>query len=339
MKITMNHIARQTGVSRTTVSLVLKGEAGRYRITPATAARVTAAARRLGFQPNYIARALSQGATRVVGVVVPNMSDVFLGDILKGIEQVLHDAGYMMILCTSRYDRETERKNTDLLVAHGVDGILMTFNAPFKGASYDYSHLKQLVAKQPNTVFIDRRLPSLRAPSVVLDDILAARTATARLLQDRRSPGFISLDLDVSSIGDRLRGFYQACRAARIRPQERHLVFLGPDQQDEGSVRGILADRFTGAAPDCLLVSTGRLAFRVKNALESLGYRTGSDIALAKFGADPDHNRSGMLCVDQRHADMGREAALLLLKMIAGGRRLKSADRHVVLKPVIIDGK
>ena len=116
-------IAVLAGVSKSTVSRALNDSP---RIGSPTKKRVRAAARRLGYEPNYIARSLTQKRTNAVGVILEDILNPFFTEVAKGIETVLRKNGYTMLLTSSGYRAEEELGLARTLLRNKVDGVLIT---------------------------------------------------------------------------------------------------------------------------------------------------------------------------------------------------------------------
>ena len=99
--VTIRDIARQTGVSVNTVSRALTGK---YDISAKTKARVLAAAKRLGYTPNLMARSLVQGRTRTLGLLVTDCTHPFYATLIREVEKVAAKSGYALLLATSNED-------------------------------------------------------------------------------------------------------------------------------------------------------------------------------------------------------------------------------------------
>lgn len=317
-KPTMQNIADDLGMSRTTVSLVLTGKADRYRISRHTQERVLARVRELDFRPNYFARALNQNRSGVVGVVFPNLFEHFMTEVVKGIEDELSSRDYTMMLCTSRFDVAQERRIIRDLAHRSVDGYIVACYAPFRDEPYDDAHLRELVAGPRPVVFVDRYLPYLAAHRVVQDDLESAAAATRALMDAGCSRLLcVSFDIDITSISARLQGFRRAVATAADSSVSGHILRISSHSRSPEELE--LAIRQYASqihAPDGVVVTTNGLAYRTREVLESMGYRIGTDVLLAKFGSDPPYHTSGMICLEQPHVEMGRTAARTLLSLL-----------------------
>jgi len=120
--VTMQEVADRAGVTKMTVSNVVSG---RTRVRPETEARVRAAIAELGYTPNLLARSLATGSTMTIGLFVPIVSSWFYSDIVEEVEDVLEEAGYHLLLCTTRLDGERARRHLAGLTSRSVDGLLI----------------------------------------------------------------------------------------------------------------------------------------------------------------------------------------------------------------------
>ncbi|MFD5463848.1 LacI family DNA-binding transcriptional regulator [Kitasatospora sp. NPDC127059] len=120
--VTMQDVAERAGVTKQTVSNVITG---RVAVRPTTAARVRAAIEELGYTPNLVARSLATGSTRTIGLFVPTVAGAFYGEMVEEVEDVLEEAGYHLLLCTTRLDGERARRHLAGLTSRSVDALLI----------------------------------------------------------------------------------------------------------------------------------------------------------------------------------------------------------------------
>lgn len=317
MNVTMQSLARELGLSRTTVSLILKGEGDRYRISRDTQQRVLRKVQQTHYRPNYFAKALNHRQTAVVGIVFPNVFESFMGEMVKGIEEVLYPADYTMTLSTSRFDRRVEQRILEQFSYRGIDGLLLMFNAPFVGTRYSYGHLQKLMQAKLPVVFIDRYLDTIEAPSVVQDDFGGARDATRALVAAGcRRIASLTLNIDVSTIHHRIEGYHAALEEAGLKPARR-IRLRTRDPKSSDLREAIDAMVRSKARPDGLFVTTNGIAYKAVHLLREHGLQLNHDIRVAKFGSDPEFHPTGMYCVTQPHVEMGRRAASALLHRIS----------------------
>ena len=146
-RITMKSIAADLGVSRSTVSFVLGGEAEKHRINPETAQRIVKYAEEIGFRPNYFAQALNRGKTGSIGLIFPDVHEIYMSEMLRGIDEVFAQHDATMMLSSSRMCRRLEMRNVDSLLYRGVDGLIIVPCADFNSKPTEIASLAKVIAK------------------------------------------------------------------------------------------------------------------------------------------------------------------------------------------------
>jgi LacI family transcriptional regulator len=122
-RVTLKTIALQVGVSPVTVSKALND---RYDISREMKQRILAVANELGYTPNHLAKSLRVGCTETIGVIVSDISNPFFGSVISGIEKVLRDEEYHVLLCDANEDPQLEERALRVLLSRRVDGIIIT---------------------------------------------------------------------------------------------------------------------------------------------------------------------------------------------------------------------
>jgi LacI family transcriptional regulator len=342
-KPTMKSIARELGVSRSTVSFVLSGGAEEHRIHPDTARKIIERARELNFKPDYFARALNTRKTGAIGVVFPDVHESYMSEMVRGIDEVFacHDA--LMMLCSSRFDRALEMRNIESLCYRGIDGLIIVPCSDFCNRPADLPPLnKVLTGKSIPVVCADRIPMGWKGDAVVQDDSLASFQAVEHLL-DRGATkvACISFDLDASSIKDRIAGYQSAMASRGLAVDPRWLVLL--ERVDANSsdlsdaLRGLMslpeAER-----PDSWFVTTTGLSYRARDLLLDLRPGVAEPPAIARFGTDPPHFSSTMIGLAQPHQAIGRRAAQLLFSRMTNPRSPQVREVIPVMRCFKVDG-
>src|SRR6478736_9258466 len=145
---TMKRVARELGVSVTTISKVLNNHGD---ISEATRNRVLAKVEELGYQRNAVARSLSLRRTHTLGIVIPDLMHSFFVEIIAGIEPVASGRGYGLLLCSSSEDPAKERSELEMLRGRQVDGVVVAS----ANASGNTDMLLQLTRQKTSLVMID----------------------------------------------------------------------------------------------------------------------------------------------------------------------------------------
>jgi LacI family transcriptional regulator len=323
-RVTLRSLSQELGVSPATVSVVLRGEGNRMRISAKTQDRIHRLAAERHYRPSSVAQALRSQRTRTVGVVFPDVQETFMNRVLKGIETELHPADYRLMISTSYFNGETEAKNVRNLLDHEVDGLLIVPYAPFRGEAHVFDHLAEIVERDVPAVAIDRYVPGVLDAAVVADDFTAARRGVEALIAGGcGSVGYVGFDLEITSLAERYRGYQTALETAEL---DGETILLTERNPAAGDLHSRLARQSAdGAMPDGFLVSSNGLSYRMWRILDALGEKR---TKLAKFGEDPHWAETGMIQIRQPHEELGQRAARRICTMIADG--ITTGEREVL---------
>ncbi len=324
MTVTVRDVARAAGVSQATAARVL----GDYGYASAgVRTRVHESARRLGYTPNGVARALVSRATHTVGLVVGDIDNPFFAAAARGLSDMLDAAGYTVLLANADEDSERERRAIDALRRRRVDGLVVV---PAPGAG-----LNGIVESGLPLVQLDRAVRGLAADAVMVDNGAGAANAVAHLIDlGHRRVGMVSDSPQISSSAERLAGYRRALRLAGIAVDD-HLVSIGGSTQAEAhrAARALLsrADR-----PTAVFTANNFMTHGVLLAARELRLRIPDDLALVGFD-DLDWTtivEPPLTVVSQPVGELGRVAGERLLARIEGDasppRRLRLRTRLIV---------
>lgn len=317
-RATMADVAREAGVSRQLVSLVVR-DVG--YVSEQKRAQVLEAADRLGYRRNALAAGLAAHSTRVIGMPVYDLHNQVYAQLGDGVTEILSAHGYQLLLTTGVHDLAALRRNVDALVGLRPDGMILA----------THGHSEQLAAHVADvpTVTIGEPLDLEGSDSVQGDDVAGAALATEHLL---------SLGVrDIVFIGGpdgrqgkaRREGYEQTMRAASARPRS-----VPGDATLEGGRDAFAALLVNGAPPKAVICYNDPTALGVMESARDHGLTVPEDVAVVGYDGSPPAGYSGvdLTTVDQRAAELGAMAARLLLERIEGGR---TEARHEVITPTL----
>lgn len=214
----MRDIAALAGVSVATVSRVVNDKP----VDPLLRARVKQAIVKLGYRPNHTARSLRRGQDNMIGVVVDDLANPFIGSVLTAIEQVARERGVFMLAVSAGpgLDAAVVRALVDRQIA----GLVLIPSDP------DQSYLRSVSASIP-VVLVDRLYrgaAELKVDAVTVDNVAGGRMAAEELLrQGHRDVVFIGCERGLPTVGDRYRGFVAALADAGVSLPQDRTIWVG----------------------------------------------------------------------------------------------------------------
>jgi len=299
---TLADVAREAGTSPSTASRALSGHG---YVSPAARNRLLEVAERLGYVPNASARTLKQQRSRVVGVVVSELENLFYAGLAAGIEQTLRAARYQIVVVSDNSDSEQEIAGIRTFVAMRSAGVIMT---PVGAEAAEL-----LTRHAIPVVEVDRRLARVPCDAVVIDNERGGRDATAHLLAaGHRRVALLVADTDWTTDAGRLRGYVQAHEAAAVPVDERLIVRVRFHAPDAEARVGALLETERPTAVFAANNALGELAWRLARRR---GLALPRDLSLVVFDDVPwmEMVEPAITCVAQPTVEMGRRAAALLL--------------------------
>lgn len=307
--VTIMDVAHASGVSEATVSRVLSG----YEfVKDSTRNRVMEAVEHLGYVVNLPARSLAGGRSQVIGVLVPNLDNSYVGTIMSGIDQELERANCDLMLYTSHRHRDKESFYVKAIANGLTEGILLL--APL----FQTTYLDALREQDFPYVVIDQADATVHSSVVEATNWQGAYEATRYLIQlGHRRIAFITGALAVRSAVDRLRG-YKAALADSTIPVTDELIIEGDFQQQTGYEHVKRFLQTVDSPPTAIFASNDLSAFGAMDAARECGLRIPDDLSIIGFDDIPQASivYPKLTTVRQPLEEMGRVAVQLLLKRI-----------------------
>jgi LacI family transcriptional regulator len=164
--VTIKDVARESGFSSSTVSIVLNNAPLARYIPAATKAKIMTAAKRLGYRPNPFSRSLRSNRSHTIGVMVFDMADPYCMMVLRGIENALHQSAYLPLLADVQNDRALFERDLEMLLDRRVEGLIVLANWMFM----DIALLADLEKSSIPTVIIGGDVAAESISSVMVDN-------------------------------------------------------------------------------------------------------------------------------------------------------------------------
>ena len=327
-KITIRDIARELGVSASTVSRALKDSS---EISEETRKKVKAFAELYHYKPNMMALKLRNKKTMVLGVIIPEIVHHFFSRIISGIEKVANDKGYNVMICLSNESYEKEKLNVKMLADGSVDGLLVSISREtLKIGNFD--HFKELEDYNIPLVFFDRVTEEIECDKVIIDDMSGAYKATQHLIEIGCKRIAIITTPDHVNVGFLRKAGYEKALQDHGMNIDRDLVIKVNELLDVNMQIEELLNK-PEKLPDGILAVNEIYAARAMKLAKGKGLNIPNDVAIIGFtdGLISEFSSPSLSTVAQHGFTMGELAAELILNRIKSGELEESRFEKKVI--------
>lgn len=331
-KLSINDIASELGVAKSTVSFILNGKAKEKRISDELTERVLKFVKEKGYQPNQLAKSLSTGKTKMICLMVEKISDYFFSHIAFHLEALAYKNGYKIIYCSTENNPEKTRQLISLLRARYVDGYIITPPAGIE------SEIKALINDNLPVVLFDRYLPEVPTDYVGLDNYKGTYDAIDFLVNTgAKKIALVTLVSSQTQMTERQSGYLAALKKHNLKPTLLKVPF---ENDTETTVKQCIQFINDNQGIDAIVFATNYLALSGIKALNELGLRVPEDISVIAFD---DHDvfkiyNPSISAIAQPLDEMAKQLFKTLLDKLENKVRLKDLSKVIIQPELILRG-
>jgi DNA-binding LacI/PurR family transcriptional regulator len=309
--VTIIDVAKQSGTSPSTVSRVINRSG---YVSESTLKKVGDAIDALDYRPNWAARGLKGGPTKLIGLIIPDISNVFYTALAQGVGAVLNQSGYEMILCVNDENQEKDLGFLRILEEKRVDGILYTH--PAEGSNSET--LRDMVARGMPVVEVNRQRENDLLDVVLADNLRGAQQGTDYLLElGHRRIGVIIGSTITTTGSERTLGYKTSMAKANL-PVDQDLLKIGSFTSEWGEQATTELLNLPDP-PTAIFATSNRIALGALKAVNRSNLRIPDDLSFIAFD-DPEWLvawNPPITVVDVATSEMAKLAVKLLVGRIA----------------------
>jgi len=322
VNITIYDVAREANVSMATVSRVVNGNPN---VKPVTRKKVSEVIERLGYRPNAVARGLASKKTTTVGVIIPDISNIFFAELARGIEDIATMYKYNIILSNSDQNKDKELHLLNTMLGKQVDGLV------FMSGHITAEHVEEFEKSPVPIVLAGSIENSKKIPSVNIDYEQAAFDAVNEFIgKGHKNIAYVIGPLhEPENSEKKLIGYQRALQEADI-PYNEELIVEGDYTYDSG-IEAFEKLLEAVEKPTAILVGSDEMALGVVHGAEDKGYRIPEDFEVITS----DNTRLALMVrpqlttIVQPLYDIGAVAMRLLTKLM----NKEKVDQQTVVLP------
>lgn len=314
-RTSIKDIAERAGVAPSTVSCVINGKAKERRISDKVAQLILALAKEADYRPNPTAVSLRTGKSKIIGLIVEDISNVFFATLAKTIEDKAYSLGYRILYCSTENDDDKGNGLIKMLLHQQVDGFLIT---PSKGMQ---KQVEELQRNHKPVVLMDRFFPDIKVPHVLVHNYGGVKTGIEHLIGKGYSKiAFITVDLDQIQMQHREQGYRETLKHHKLTYANKLLLKLPFNQSRQDSVKRIAAFLKKNTEVDAIFFATNYLGVYGLESLSNLGLSIPEQVAVICFD---DHDifrifKPAITVIEQPIEEIAKTSIDLLINRIEG---------------------
>lgn len=328
--VTIKDIARRLNLHHSTVSRALRNHPN---VSPETRELVLSLAEELDYHPNTIALNFKYRKSNTIGVILPDVKDVFFAYVLSGIEDVAHKSGYYVMITQSNESYEREVLNVRALISNQVCGVLVCISQK----TITGEHFEVFKRREIPLVFFGRVCDDIEANKIVVDDFEGAFKATEYLIKTgHKRIGHLTGPQNLLISQHRLSGYKAALEKYNIPFDEEMVVSCSLDRNS--GANGFQKLWFSATKPDAIFAVNDLVAIGAYMKIKEMGLKIPDEISLIGFGDNPDSViiDPPLTTIGQEPYEMGKTAANILVSQIENPNIVLNPTTEILPTKLII---
>ena len=327
-KSTIYDVAKIAGVSPSTISRVMNTP---EIVAEDTRQKVMNAVKELAYIPNMMAASMPRRRTNSIGLIIPDITNIFFANLVRGVQDVCENYGYSVLVVNSDDSQEKEGRYLKLLYSRRVDGVILTV-AGYREKDFPEEELSLL--KKMNIVLIDREINGMTTPIVKVNNFGGAYSAVKYLLtMGHKKIMYLAGIEGTKTNQEREKGYLSALKEARISWKKELTADFRLDTAYQKIIVYWPKLQNSGDLPTAIFAANDLMAIGALKALAQLKVRVPEDISIIGFDDIPfsDCTYPPLTTIAQPTYLMGQKAVETLLKVIDKKKIKKSIELETEL--------
>ena len=331
MSITIKDVARDAEVCIATVSRAYNSP---QQVSEEKRERIFRAAEKLNYQPNALARGLITRSTKTIGIVIPDINNIFYPCVAQGIEDYCSETGYLSFICNTYDNIEKEKKYVNTLVNQCIDGIIFVGTRPIK--EKDNAHIVKL-AKQMPVVMVYDCLDGDNICSIYTNDVSGGYKATKYLLdQGHKRIAFFSSSAMHTTYVYKQYGYEKALAECGIPFNEKYIFKAEPYVKGGFEAMQHMRKKFhKNEMPTGIFAISDQMALGVYRYCNENGLKIPDDFEVVGYSRTNIVKEvfENLTTIDQMPYEIGRLAAETLIKI---SKKNALFQKKIVIEPQLV---
>ena len=323
-KITIKTIAKELGVSTSTVSKALRDS---HEISTETKDKIQAYANLYNYKPNNLALQLRNQKTKVIGVILPKIVHHFFSTVIMGIEEGANKKGYNIMVCFSNESYKKEVETLKVLSNGSVDGLIVSI-ANETLENKDFNHFVDLVSEEIPLVLFDRVVDEILCDKVVVDDVGAGYKATKHLIENGRKKIALITTPNHVNVGTlRRQGYEKALIEAYIKTDKNLIVEIDEKKDIKSQIEKVFKEDI-----DAVFAVNEIYAANSMRIAKEKGLSIPNEISIIGFtdGLISEYSSPSITTIAQHGFTMGIQAVELLIERIENETEVYKPKKIVI---------